>query len=76
MMFLYTDLVKHFSQLTKYTNKMQGAANKMLLVDGGSMKDLISQQINMKRETARLMQLRRKHNEQRHDGPRVKNVQL
>ena len=27
----------------KNTNKMQGVANKMLLVDAGSMKDLISQ---------------------------------
>ena len=35
----------------------------MLLVDPGSMKDLISQQMkNMKRETARLLQLRRKLN--------------
>ena len=39
---------------------MQGAANKMLLVDAGSLKDLISQQ--MKSKTARLMQLRRKLN--------------
>ena len=39
---------------------MQGAANKMLLVDAGSVKDLISQQMkNTKRRTARLMQLRR-----------------
>ena len=42
---------------------MQGAANKMLLVDAGSVKDLISQQMkNMKRRTARLMQLRGKLN--------------
>ena len=35
----------------------------MLLVDTGYIKDLISQQMkNMKRETARLMQLRRKLN--------------
>ena len=33
---------------------MQGATNKMLLVDAGSTKDLISQQMkNIKRETAR-----------------------
>ena len=39
----------------------QGTANKMLVVDAGPMKDLMSQQMkNMKYKTARLMQLRRK----------------
>ena len=34
----------------------KGTVNKMLLVDAGSMKDLISQQMkNMKRETAALL---------------------
>ena len=47
---------------------MQGAANKMLLVDAGSMKDLISQQMkNIKHKTARLMQLLQHIMQQRHD---------
>ena len=42
---------------------MQRAANKMLLVDAGSMKDLISKQMkNIKRKTAGLIQLRGKLN--------------
>ena len=42
---------------------MQEAANKVLLVHVGSMKDLINKEMkNMKRETARPSQLRLKLN--------------